>query len=284
MAAGLKLEPARVALEDAGEGVLLTRGGHRVLLAEVVAREHQGPPGMLLLGVAEQVGRVADLGLHFLLAVTEVVVGDDGNDHAACVAGAHLEGLPCVVQLVGVGPAHAVPQLPLGRLAGVRQPEVGLLHPRQVRGEDHRAGVAGPGLRLQRCVILRQVRVATVAEDALDEVEVGHEPAGHDEAGLHALLTHVARHRRGDEGTQLERDEAGRRVRLVGGVRQHEVDLRWLERELEEPREHRLGHTDLVIGDRQAALGDVEDACGGAAIVGRVVQDAVREPVAAQQR
>ncbi len=49
-------------------------------------------------------------------------------------------------------------------------------------------------------------------------------------------------------------------------------------------REGHLGHGELVVGDRQAALGDVEHPGGGAAVVGRVVQHAVDQPVAAQQR
>ena len=45
-----------------------------------------------------------------------------------------------------------------------------------------------------------------------------------------------------------------------------------------------LGHGDLVVGDGQAALGDVEHPGGGAAVVRGVVQHAVDEPVAGQQR
>ncbi len=280
----LRDETVGVALEHAGEGVLGAGGADHVLLAEVVAGEHQRAAGVLLLGVAEQVRRVADLGLDFLLAVAEVVVGDHRDDHATGVAGAHLERLAAVVELVGVRPAHAVASLSVGRLAGVRQAEGHLGDPGEVRREDHSAGVAGPGLRLQGGVVLRQVRVAAVAEDAFDEVEVGHEPTGNDEPGLHALLTHVAGHCRGNQRTQLEGDEAGRRHLLVGGVGQHEVDLRGLERELQQPGEDGLRYTDLVVRDGQATLGDVEDACGGAAVVRRVVEHTVRQPVAAQQR
>lgn len=47
---------------------------------------------------------------------------------------------------------------------------------------------------------------------------------------------------------------------------------------------HSLGHRDLVVGDGKPALGDVEDPGGRPAVVGRVVQDAVGQAVAAQQR
>ncbi len=284
VALGLRDEASGVALEDAGEGVLRAGGALVVLLPQVVAGEHQRAAGVLLLGVAEQVRRVADLGLDLLLAVAEVVVGDHRDHHAAGVAGADLERLATVVELVGIRPAHAVAPLAVGCLAGVRQSQGHLGDCGEVRREDDRAGVARPGLRLQGGVVLRQVGVAAVAEDAFDEVEVGHETTGNDEPGLHALLTHIAGHGRGNQRTQLEGDEAGRRHLLVGGVGQHQVDLRRLERELQQPGEHGLRHTDLVVGDGQATLGDVEDAGRGASVVRRVVQDAVGQPVAAQQR
>ena len=255
-----------------------------VLLSEVVAGEDQGPAGVLLLGVAEQVGRVRDLGLDLLLAVAEVVVGDHSDDDAAGVAGADLECLTVVVELVLALPAHPVALLALGGLAHMGQAQLLLGHPGQVGGQDDAAGVAGPGLRGQGGVVLRQVGVAAVAEDPLHEVEVGHHPAGDDEAGLHPLLAHVARHVRRDQRTQLQRHEARRRLGLVGRVGQDLVDLGRLERHRQQPRVRQLGDRDLVVGDGQAALGDVEDARGGAPVVGRVVQHAVGQPVAGQQR
>ncbi len=118
---GLRDEPLGVALEHLGERVGVPARLLVVLLAEVVAGEHQGATGVLLLRVAEQVRGVGDLGLDLLLAVAEVGVGDDGDDHAARVAGADLERPPAVVQLVLGLPAHAVALLALGGLAEVRQ-------------------------------------------------------------------------------------------------------------------------------------------------------------------
>ena len=90
------LEAPRVALQDVLEGQPLGRVDVGVLLAQVVAGEGQRPAGVLLLHAAEEVGRVPDLGLDLLLAVAEVVVGDDGDDDAALVAGHQLEGLAVV--------------------------------------------------------------------------------------------------------------------------------------------------------------------------------------------
>ena len=284
MSLRLRREPPRIAFEDLSQGIRVTGGGLRVFLAQVVAGEDQRAAGVLLLGVAEQVRRVRDLGLDLLLAVAEVVVGDHRHDHAASVPGTDLEGAPAVVQLVLLLPAHPVAHLPVGGLAHVGQPERLLRQPGQVRGEDDAAGVAGPGLRGQGRVVLGQVGVAPTAEDALHEVEVGDHATGHDEAGLHPLLAHGAGYLWGNQRAKVQRDEACRRLRLVGRVGQDLVDLRRLERDGQQPGERHLGHGDLVIGDGEPALGDVEDPLGGPAIVGRVVQHAVDEPVAAQQR
>ncbi len=238
---------------------------------------------MLLLGVAEQVRGVGDLGLDLLLAVAEVVVGDDGHDDAASVPRTDLEGAAAVVALVLLLPAHPVSLLPVGGLAGVGQPELLLRHPGQVRRQDDAAGVAGPGLRGEGRVVLGEVGVARIAEDALDEVEVRDQTARDDEPGLHPLLAHRAGHLRRHEGAELQGDEARGRLRLVGAVGQDLVDLWRLERAGEEASECGLGDGDLVVRDRQTALGDVEDPGGGPAVVGRVVEHAVDEPVAREQ-
>jgi hypothetical protein len=46
-------------------------------LAEIVAGEDQRAAGVFLFAQAEKIRRVADLGLDLLLAVTEIVVGDE---------------------------------------------------------------------------------------------------------------------------------------------------------------------------------------------------------------
>ena len=92
-----------------------------VVLAQVVTREGARTTGVLLFHVAQQVGAVANLGLNFLLAVTEVVVGHYGDDYAALVTGAALEGLAVVVEVALFLPAHAVATLTLGGLVPVGQ-------------------------------------------------------------------------------------------------------------------------------------------------------------------
>ena len=51
--------------------------------------------------------------------------------------------------------------------------------------DDNTAGVTGPRLRIEGGVVFREMRIAGVAEDAFDEIEVGDEGARNEEAGLH---------------------------------------------------------------------------------------------------
>jgi len=235
---------------------------------------------MLLLGAAEQVRSVGQLSLDFLLAVTEVVVRDDGDHDAALVASAALEGVAAVVELVLVLPALAITALTLGGVVPVRHAEAPLGDLGEVRGEDDTSGVTRPGGRIQRRIVLRKLRVAGVAEDAFDEVEVADQAAGDDEAGLHGLGAATSGHRRHHQRAQQQRHEAGRRVRLVRGVGQDHVFARRLHGQREQPGEHILADDDLVVRNGQAAFCNVEDTGGGAAVVGRIVQHAIGQPVA----
>ena len=186
--------PRAVAQQRGHLGVAVA-GGHDPHLiggepvAQVEGGKRQRPAGVLLLGQAEQVGAVADLGLHFLLAVAEVVVGDEGDHHALGPARGELERAAVVVQLV---------------FALVRQAEIFLADPGEVRREDDAAAVAGPAVHVERGVVGRQVGVAGVAEDALHEVEVGDQPAGREEPHLQPLLRRHLRHRGADQGPEQQ--------------------------------------------------------------------------------
>jgi len=276
----LQFETLRITGQHIGDGVV----GWGVLVMEfrtqVVGRVDPGTAGMLLLGAAEQVRSVGQLSLDFLLAVTEVVVRDDGDHDAALVASAALEGVAAVVELVLVLPALAITALTLGGVVPVRHAEAPLGDLGEVRGEDDTSGVTRPGGRIQRRIVLRKLRVAGVAEDAFDEVEVADQAAGDDEAGLHGLGAATSGHRRHHQRAQQQRHEAGRRVRLVRGVGQDHVFARRLHGQREQPGEHILADDDLVVRNGQAAFCNVEDTGGGAAVVGRIVQHAIGQPVA----
>ena len=57
-----------------------------------------------------------------------------------------------------------------------------------MRREDDAAGVAGPMLDIEAGVVLGQIRIAGVAEDGFDEVEVADQIARREEADLHRFL------------------------------------------------------------------------------------------------
>ncbi|MFT3915818.1 MAG: hypothetical protein QM704_17410 [Anaeromyxobacteraceae bacterium] len=250
----------------------------------VVDAEHRGGEGdraarVLLLAPAPQVGRVGELGLHLLLAVAEVVVGDDRDDHAAGVAGGDLERAAAVVEVALPAPAHPVPALPPGRLALVGQPEVPRAEPHEVGREDHAAGVAAPAGDVERGVVLGEERVARVAEDGLDEVEVRHQAAGGEEAHLHRARGRAVGGR-ADDRPQEERGPHPGRIGARPGEGEGEHAARRVERGVEERGERAARHLELVGGDGQPAVGDVEDALRGAPVGGRVVEHALLQPEA----
>ncbi len=146
-------------------------------------------------------------------------------------------------------------------------------------GEEDAARVAGPVLGVEPGVVLRQKRVAGVAENRLDEVEVAHQARGGEETHLHALLGSDAGNLRADDRPEQQGDERphqlGLRVRLRDG---QQVGWR-CESLAEQSREDGPRDGLLVAGDRQAALADVEGPLGRAAVAARVVQHAIADPV-----
>ena len=169
-----------------GRGVSTTVDA--VFLTVVAARKRQCTTGMFLFGHAEQVGRVTQLRLDFFLAVTEIVIRQHGHDHAALVARRQLECLAIIVQFIGGFPAHAVVLLSIGGLADMRQAGILLGHSHQVRGEDHATGRPGPVFHVECRIEFCQVRVAAVAENTLDEIQVADQVTGRQEMYFHGLL------------------------------------------------------------------------------------------------
>ena len=238
---------------------------------------------MLFLGQTEQVGRVADLGLDLFLAITEVVVGNQRHDHPALVACADLEGVAVVVQLRVALVAHPVAALAGSRIVPVREAQQMLGHVREVRREDHTAGMAGPAVRVQRRIVFRQVGITAVSEDVLDEIQVRNQASRNEEADLHALFAHEAGNRRHNQRAQQQGDETRARRRGVGQVRKTQRVFRRRERQGEQPRKGDLRHSQLVVRDRHSAFGNVEHPGGRAPILGRVMQHAVTQTVAGKQ-
>ncbi len=281
VAVGEQLHPGAVALHQVGETVIDHRHvlAEPEVLAEVVGGEGDGAARVFLLGLAVEVGGVADLGFDLLLAVAEVGVGDERDDHPAIVAAGDLEGAAVVVAFVLPLPTHPVAPLARGRLRDVGQAEVAFARVDEVRSEDHAAGLAGPAADIEAGVVVGEERIAGVAEDRLDEIEVGDEPARGEETDLEGLLRAHPGDRRADDRSQEERDPEGRLVPAPAGEGQAEQVARRLEGDAEERGEDRLGHGLLVGGYGQPLLGDVEDALGRAAVLLGIVEDALGHAV-----
>src|ERR1035437_10049355 len=80
-------------------------------LAQVETGENQRASRVLLLAEAIKVGGETDLGFDLLLAVAEIVIGDEGDNEAGLVAAGQFEGSAVVVEFGRVAPAHLVTAL-----------------------------------------------------------------------------------------------------------------------------------------------------------------------------
>ena len=110
---------------------------------------------VLFFGKTKQVGRITDLGLHLLFAVTEIIVGDEGHHHPAGVAGAELKGGTFIVDLVLGLPAHAVAALARRREIPMRQTERNLGYIHEMRSQNHAAGMPRPTINIESGIVLR---------------------------------------------------------------------------------------------------------------------------------
>jgi hypothetical protein len=141
-------------------------------LAQVVTGENQRASRVFFLAEAIKVGGETDLGFDLLLAVAEIVVRDERDDHTGLVTTSQLEGPAVVIKFGRVAPAHLVTalavvgEIPVGQAGGL------LGHRYQMGSEDDAARMAGPMVHVQSGVILREAGVAGVAENAFDEVQV----------------------------------------------------------------------------------------------------------------
>jgi len=258
VAFGLHLHHRAVALHHVGEAVARTVRLRGVFIAVVTPLEGQGTAGVFLLGQTEQVGGIADLGLDLFLAVAVIVVGDDGDDDAALVAGGDLERRTFVVKLGGIAPAHAVGALALAGVLPAGQAEGLLAQLVEVRRQDHAAAMARPVVDVQPGVVLRQHRVAAVAENAFNEIEVAHQTAGREETDFHALFRLEARNLGADQRTQQQGDEHLHLAGLADGEGQAQQVLRRIQRLAQQAGKRNSRDGLLVAGHGQAIVADVE--------------------------
>ena len=148
-----------------------------------------------------------------------------------------------------------------------------------MRREDDAAGVAGPMLHVERGIIFRQERITAIAENAFHKIQVAHQIARHEETDLHRLLRRETGNFRADQRPQEQRDKTFRRLRLRRGEWQRHQFARRIEREREHFGEGDFRHAELVVGNRQTALGDMENALRRAPVAARIVQHALLDAV-----
>ena len=147
----------------------------------------------------------------------------------------------------------------------------------EMRREDHAAGVAGPMLGIERGVVLRQERIAGVAEDALHEIEIADETARREEADLHRLLRDM---NPGTSGQTTGRSSSETKHSACALLRRGEGQPQQFARRLSaraaaSGRRRGFGTAILSPGIGQAALGDVENPLRRAAVALRIVQHAL---------
>ena len=249
------------------------------IFTEIVAGEHDGATGVFLFATAEEIRGVAELSLHLFFAVAEIVVGNERDDDAGRIAGGELEGGTVVVALGGVFPAHAVASLTRRGVVEGRETKLFFRQRAEMGSDDNTAGVTGPRLRIEGGVVFWEMRIAGVAEDAFDKIKVRDEGARNEEAGLHGTLRREA----GDGGAhhwaQVERNETLSGCGLGGGEGEPKKFDGRVEGVLQQAAKNGRGDRFLIVGNRQAAFGDVENAGRGAAVAAGVVEDALARPV-----
>ena len=83
--------------------------------------------------------------------------------------------------------------------------------------EDDATAVAGPMFHVQPGVVAGEERVAPVAENRLDKIEVAHQAAGREEAHLHAFFRADAGDFGADNRPQQQGDKRAHRLALRRG-------------------------------------------------------------------
>jgi hypothetical protein len=137
-------------------------------------------------------------------------------------------------------------------------------------------------IHVETGVIFGKIGITAIAEDTLNEVEVGNEIAGGEEAHFHASFFGNAGNFGTNDRAEKERDEDfGGRLAGAGEWKDHDV-LGRVERGLEETGESLQRDFFFIGGNREAALGDMEDALGGAPVGSRVVAYALMDAVGTQ--
>jgi len=244
---------------------------------EGIAREGKGTTTVLLLSVTVQVGSKAEVRLDLLLAVTKVVISDDGKDDTLLGTKAHLEGLAVVIALILGLPAHALSTLLLGGLVPLGETKRLLGDLVEVRSHDDETSVAGPVKRIKGGIVLRKEWITSIAKDGLEEVEAADKTAGSKAEDLHGLNRadsgNLRNHDRAEKKTAHGVDRSKRRGR--SGVGKKRILLRRIKSLVQHASKDSLGNSELIRADDELvlAISNVEGASSGTLIKARIVKN-----------
>ena len=256
----------------------------RESLSEVGAGVGDGTTGVFLFSVAQQVGGIADLGFDLLLAVAVVVVGDQRDNHAVGIPAGDLECGAVVVEFVLGLPTHAVLLLTIGGIRDVGQAEVFLFKLSELGCKNDTSGVAGPMFGIETGVVFGKIRVATVAKDAFDEVEVGNEVSGGKKPDLHAALLGNTGDFWANDRAEKQGNKNFRRVLAGSGKGQDHDVLGRVEGRVEQARKRGQRNGFFIRRHRKSTFSDVEYTLGRASVGGGIVANTLMHTVGTQDR
>ena len=147
--------------------------------------------------------------------------------------------------------------------------------------ENDATRVAGPVFGIEPGIVFREVRIAGVAKDALNKIEIAHQIGRHKKPGLHGFLRGKPRHLGADNGPEKQGDKAFRGLRTSGSKGQSQQAAWRRQGEGEQFGEHSLRHGQFVGRNGKAPFGNMENALSRAPVAARVVEHPLLDAIGA---
>ena len=125
-----------------------------------------------------------------------------------------------------------------------------------------------------------KIGIAAIAKNTFNKIQVTDQVARCEEMDLHCLLGFLARYLRTNNRTQQQRNKHLCRIRQSGSKRYRQQLIRRVECPSEHIGKGILRDRFLVAGNRQATFTYMKRTLRGTTVTGRVMQYALRYPVA----
>lgn len=150
------------------------------------------------------IGGQSNLGLHFLFAVSEIVIGKNGDHDSTLIAACNFEWLATIVKLVRIGPAHASGLLVVGGIGNVWKTQVFLQALTKVGRQDDASSSTSPVGRIESSVVFGERGISSVSKNGFDEIKVGNASSWNKESDFQSLFGTDAGHFGTSQGTQVQ--------------------------------------------------------------------------------